>query len=120
MRIAVASDFHLNALTDQQFMPRFVEAINQQHPDLVLLLGDVVEGDWQDADLAPYAAQFRNVRSRPAYMRYWEIMKCTAWRIISTFSKRPMWKSWPMPAGGSMISYTSSAGMTDGPPIEKH
>ncbi len=45
MKIAMASDIHLGALIGENREARLVSIINQQKPDLVLLCGDLVDGD---------------------------------------------------------------------------
>lgn len=45
MKIVMASDIHLGALIGENREQRLVEIIKQQKPDLVLLCGDLVDGD---------------------------------------------------------------------------
>ena len=45
MKILMASDIHLGALIGENRELRLVEIINSQKPDLVLLCGDLVDGD---------------------------------------------------------------------------
>ncbi len=45
MKIAMASDIHLGALIGENREARLVSIINKQKPDLVLLCGDLVDGD---------------------------------------------------------------------------
>ena len=45
MKIAMASDIHLGALIGENREARLVSIINEQKPDLVLLCGDLVDGD---------------------------------------------------------------------------
>ncbi len=42
--VVVASDIHLGSLTSQRWISSVVSEINDQHPDLIILAGDVVEG----------------------------------------------------------------------------
>jgi predicted MPP superfamily phosphohydrolase len=64
LRIAFASDFHLGAVTAGGFMERFVAEVNALNPDLVLIGGDILEGDREDEDTATYEAQFRRLKSK--------------------------------------------------------
>ena len=45
MKILMASDIHLGALIGENREKRLVDIINNQKPDLVLLCGDLVDGD---------------------------------------------------------------------------
>jgi len=45
MRIVMASDIHLGALIGENREAKLVRIINAQNPDLVLLCGDLVDGD---------------------------------------------------------------------------
>jgi len=45
MKILIASDIHLGALIGENREKRLVAIINKQKPDLVLLCGDLVDGD---------------------------------------------------------------------------
>ncbi len=44
MRIAVLADFHVDGLTGADFINSIVERTNEQHPDLIVILGDFVDG----------------------------------------------------------------------------
>lgn len=45
MKIAMVSDIHLGALIGENLEKQLVRIIMNQHPDLVLLCGDIVDGD---------------------------------------------------------------------------
>lgn len=45
MKVLIASDIHLGALIGENREERLVSIINKQKPDLVLLCGDLVDGD---------------------------------------------------------------------------
>lgn len=45
LRIVMASDFHLGALSGKRHLARFVELSNEVNPDLVLLSGDIIDDD---------------------------------------------------------------------------
>jgi hypothetical protein len=64
LKIVFASDFHLGDQTEADFMDRFVALVNAQEPDLVLIGGDVLEGDRRDEALDHFEAQFRRIKSK--------------------------------------------------------
>jgi len=64
LKIVFASDFHLGDQTKAGFMDRFVRLVNGQDPDLVLIGGDVLEGDRRDETLDHFEAQFRRLKSK--------------------------------------------------------
>lgn len=45
MRIVMASDFHLGILSNKRHLENFVELSNEAAPDLVLLVGDLIDDD---------------------------------------------------------------------------
>ncbi|MFI5523065.1 metallophosphoesterase [Streptomyces platensis] len=61
-RIAVVSDIHLGPILGRAHTRRVVETINRTHPDLVAIVGDLVDGDV--TDLAPAAEPLRELRAR--------------------------------------------------------
>jgi len=64
LKIVFASDFHLGDQTDSDFMDRFVALVNAQDPDIVLIGGDVLEGDRRDEALDHFESQFRRIKSK--------------------------------------------------------
>jgi len=68
LKIAFAADFHFRETTHRRLMERFVEKVNAENPDIVLIGGDVLEGDRQDEKLGEFVAQFR--RLKPKYGVY--------------------------------------------------
>jgi predicted MPP superfamily phosphohydrolase len=64
LKIVFAADFHLGEQTESDFMERFVALANDQDPDLVLIGGDVLEGDRRDEALDHFEAQFRRLKSK--------------------------------------------------------
>lgn len=45
MRVVVASDFHLGVLSNKRHLQRFVNLSNEAKPDVVFLVGDLVDDD---------------------------------------------------------------------------
>jgi len=64
LRIVFASDFHLGAVTSPRFLPRFVEVVNALKPDLILIGGDVLEGDRAGEGSEKFAAPLRRLQAR--------------------------------------------------------
>lgn len=64
LKIAFASDFHLGRLTNRRLMDRFVQKVNALNPDIVLIGGDVLEGDRLDENLVEFETQFARIQSR--------------------------------------------------------
>ncbi len=63
LRIALASDFHLREMTDPDFMSEFVQRVNSLQADVLLLPGDLLEGDRKDEQLAEFEQRFREIRT---------------------------------------------------------
>jgi uncharacterized protein len=61
-RIAVVSDIHLGPILGRAHTRRIVDAINSTGPDLVAIVGDMVDGDV--ADLGPAAEPLTGLRAR--------------------------------------------------------
>ncbi len=61
-RIAVVSDIHLGPILGRAHTQRVVEAVNRTNPDLVAVVGDLVDGSV--ADLGPAAEPLRALRAR--------------------------------------------------------
>ncbi len=64
MKIAFAADFHLRETTSRRLMERFVEKVNGANPDIILIGGDVFEGDRQTKKLSEFQDQFRRLKPR--------------------------------------------------------
>ena len=58
-RIAVVSDIHLGPLVERSHIERIVEIINGAEPDLVAIVGDLVDGTVEE--LGPAAAPFQDL-----------------------------------------------------------
>lgn len=61
-RIAVVSDVHLGPILGRGFTQRVVDTINGTQPDLVAIVGDLVDGSVED--LGPAAAPLAQLRAR--------------------------------------------------------
>lgn len=61
-RIAVVSDIHLNPLRGRSHCQRVVDAVNRTQPDLITVVGDLVDGEV--SDLRSAAAPLAGLRSR--------------------------------------------------------
>ncbi|WP_425302387.1 metallophosphoesterase [Nocardia neocaledoniensis] len=57
LRVAVVSDLHVGAARGPGFTARIVDLVNAQHPDLIVLPGDLLDGavDLVSGDIAPLA-----------------------------------------------------------------
>ncbi|MBB2946318.1 hypothetical protein FB565_006086 [Actinoplanes lutulentus] len=61
-RIAVVSDIHLGPLLGRRFSQRVVDTINSTQPDLIAVVGDLVDGSV--ADLSDAVEPLRGLRAR--------------------------------------------------------
>ncbi|MGX4690259.1 metallophosphoesterase [Streptomyces sp. JNUCC 63] len=61
-RIAVVSDIHLGPILGRGFAQKVVDTINATQPDLIAVVGDLVDGDVKD--LGPAAAPLAGLRAR--------------------------------------------------------
>ncbi|MGH4034305.1 metallophosphoesterase [Actinomycetota bacterium Odt1-20B] len=61
-RIAVVSDVHLGPVLGRGFAQRVVDVVNSTQPDLIAVVGDLVDGSVED--LRPAAAPLRGLRAR--------------------------------------------------------
>jgi hypothetical protein len=61
-RLAVVSDIHLGPLTGPDHMRRIVDMINSTDPDVVCIVGDMVDGTVEE--LGAGAAALRDIRAR--------------------------------------------------------
>jgi predicted MPP superfamily phosphohydrolase len=64
LKIAFAADLHLKGMADKVLVDSFVTKINSLNPDLVLLVGDIIEGDRQDAEMAVLEQTLRKMNPR--------------------------------------------------------
>ncbi len=63
LRIILASDFHLRELTAEHFMPDFVNKVNSLNADILLIPGDILEGDRQDEQVEEFERQFGQIQT---------------------------------------------------------
>ncbi|MGW2472081.1 metallophosphoesterase [Streptomyces sp. NPDC001665] len=61
-RIAVVSDIHLGPILGRSHTQRIVDAVNRTQPDLIAVVGDLVDGSV--ADLGPAAEPLADLRAR--------------------------------------------------------
>ncbi|MFD0355590.1 metallophosphoesterase [Streptomyces sp. NPDC127110] len=61
-RIAVVSDVHLGPVLGRAHTRRIVDTVNRTQPDLIAIVGDLVDGDVRD--LGPAAEPLRELRAR--------------------------------------------------------
>jgi len=64
LKIAVAADFHLSNITSKKIVYRFVEKIKSIDPDIVLLVGDIIEGDESGSKSEFFKKQLRKLTSK--------------------------------------------------------
>lgn len=59
--VVVISDLHLGTMIGRRWIERVVKRVNDMHPDLVLLVGDILEGDDNrvEQEIVPTLAQLR-------------------------------------------------------------
>ncbi|GHH77891.1 membrane protein [Streptomyces sulfonofaciens] len=61
-RVAVVSDIHLGPILGRDFTRRVVDTVNSTQPDLIAVVGDLVDGSVHD--LGPAAAPLAGLRAR--------------------------------------------------------
>ena len=64
LRIAFAADFHLKEATNTQFLHEFVAKIKSLNPDILLICGDVLEGDRHGEETARFEELFRQIKTK--------------------------------------------------------
>jgi len=64
LRIVMAADFHLGDLTAPGFMAEFADRVNALKPDLLLIPGDILEGDRADSATEGFERQFARIMTR--------------------------------------------------------
>jgi len=64
LRIAFAADFHLQEETNIRFVERFKQKISDIDPDILLLGGDIVEGNRQSADMVRIEILIKQIKTK--------------------------------------------------------
>jgi len=64
LKVAFAADFHLKEETNVHFVERFVKKIAIINPDVLLLGGDIVEGDREDENMIVFEKLIREINTR--------------------------------------------------------
>lgn len=64
LKIAMAADFHLSDVTHKSFMHQFIDKINVLEPDIVFLVGDIVESGQSSAKMRYFERQIRNINAK--------------------------------------------------------
>jgi predicted MPP superfamily phosphohydrolase len=64
LKIAFAADLHLKGSADKALVDTFVTIINSLNPDIVLLVGDIIEGNRQDAEMTVLEQTMRKINSK--------------------------------------------------------
>jgi predicted MPP superfamily phosphohydrolase len=64
LKIAFAADLHLKGIADKAIVDAFVTKINSLNPDLVLLVGDIIEGDRKDVEMTTLEQTLRKINSK--------------------------------------------------------
>lgn len=64
VKVVFAADIHLSGLTPKGWLAGFVDKVNAQKPDIVLIGGDILEGHGDDGAMGAIEAQFRRLESR--------------------------------------------------------
>jgi uncharacterized protein len=63
LHVVFASDFHLSQITGDHLVENFVNKVNALKPDIVLIGGDILEGDRQE-DLKKCEDQFKGIKTK--------------------------------------------------------
>jgi len=63
LTIVFMADLHFRDLTSNRFLEELTAKVNAQKPDLILVGGDVLEGDRRDEDTGRYERAFRSMAS---------------------------------------------------------
>jgi predicted MPP superfamily phosphohydrolase len=64
LKIAFAADLHLKGIADKEIVDTFVTKINSLNPDIVLLVGDIIEGDRQDTEMTALEQALRKINAK--------------------------------------------------------
>jgi predicted MPP superfamily phosphohydrolase len=64
LKIAMAADFHIGDVTEPRRIETIIRKINSTHADIILLPGDLLEGDRKGFAGSRYAAMFKQLRAK--------------------------------------------------------
>ena len=64
LTIVFMADLHFRDLTSDRFLEELTAKVNAQKPDLILVGGDMLEGDRRDEDTGRYERAFRGMTSK--------------------------------------------------------
>ncbi|PKL35606.1 MAG: hypothetical protein CVV44_18920 [Spirochaetae bacterium HGW-Spirochaetae-1] len=64
IKVSLAADLHLRDITGRQFVVNFVKTINSLNPDILLIPGDILEGDNNNMDTSDFETLFKDIRTR--------------------------------------------------------
>ncbi len=63
LRIAALSDVHLGYGTDKEMLRRYVELINREHPDIVVIVGDLIDNSTYSVVEAHMEEELRQIEA---------------------------------------------------------
>ncbi len=64
LNIVTASDFHLGSIIHKEMLAKWVEKINQENPDIILLAGDLFDRSFNFVDSPGIENELKKLRSR--------------------------------------------------------
>jgi predicted MPP superfamily phosphohydrolase len=64
LTVVFMADLHFRHLTPDRFLDTLAAKVNAQKPDIILLGGDILEGDRRDEDTSRYERMFRRMTSK--------------------------------------------------------
>ncbi len=64
LTIVFMSDLHLRTMTSDRFLERLTRKVNAAKPDIILIGGDILEGDRHGEDITRYGRLFRGMESK--------------------------------------------------------
>lgn len=64
LKIAFASDFHLKKHTSINFVKRFVKKVNENHADVILFGGDIIEGNTNNDNLNDVEVLLKSLKAK--------------------------------------------------------
>jgi len=63
LKIVAVSDIHLGVSIDKEYLKKYVKMINDQHPDIVLMAGDVADNATQPLIIQDMAEDLRQIKA---------------------------------------------------------